>query len=475
MPVSPETLNAIQDYHTKLKVSNLSQPDSSTCQSTCIAMALDKKTKDDIDKIRNDLQKYGQAGDPKVMAKVIKADINLNHVPVNYQLYEHASLDEVKTWLEEGDFLITHGWFTHEGHVICLAGVEIDTENNHYKFNVKDPWREFDAPKWTYDLKGNFYDGYYSSYCIYAACVASKNCAEAKSIYTAKELDSSSKKMWVHRFMPKSATSSSQSASSSSTRSTSTSSSKSKTPSTLQQAFEPLFNLITQGEGSPNAMNQGTIGNQIVGSTLDSKTIIRVELTSLTLKELIERQAYEMNRNNPQKNHYGVFAAGKFQFIPSTLKNLVASSGIAESTLFDVNTQNSLCLELIRTSVSAAYRYVQGQSNDLDAAINELAKQWASFPTTSGRSAYGDGNAASHSVDSVRQALNEVRANLGQSGTATGGGGSSSKVYVVQQGDTLSGIANSFGVSLEALEKANPQIKDPNSIAVGERVHIPES
>ena len=182
----------------------------------------------------------------------------------------------------------------------------------------------------------------------------------------------------------------------------------------LLKAFEPLFNLISRGEGGPNAMNQGTIGGKIVGSTLDSQTIIGVKLTTLTLQQLMERQAYEMNTNNPQINNYGVFAAGKFQFIPDTLKAVVASSGMAETKLFDENTQNLLALELIRTSAPAAYRYVQGQSNDLDAAINELARQWASLPKTSGITAYaGTGNFASHSVDSVGQVLQQVRANFG--------------------------------------------------------------
>ncbi|NER32693.1 MAG: glycoside hydrolase family 104 protein [Oscillatoria sp. SIO1A7] len=184
--------------------------------------------------------------------------------------------------------------------------------------------------------------------------------------------------------------------------------------SQLLKAFQPLFNLITQGEGGLDAMNQGTMGGRIVGSTLDSQTIIGVKLTSLTLKQLIERQDYEMDTNNPQQNNYGLFAAGKFQFIPGTLKSLVHSSGIDESKLFDENTQDLLCLELIRTSAPAAYSYAQGQSNDLDKAINELASQWASLPTTSGGTAYaGTGNAASHSIDSVKQVLNDVRRNLG--------------------------------------------------------------
>lgn len=49
------------------------------------------------------------------------------------------------------------------------------------------------------------------------------------------------------------------------------------------------------------------------------------------------------------------------------------------------------------------------------------------------------------------------------------GGGS----YTVKSGDSLSKIASSHGVSLSALERANPQIKNPNVISVGQRIHIP--
>jgi hypothetical protein len=47
--------------------------------------------------------------------------------------------------------------------------------------------------------------------------------------------------------------------------------------------------------------------------------------------------------------------------------------------------------------------------------------------------------------------------------------------YKVQSGDTLSGIAKRSGVSLAALEKANPQVKNPNLISVGEALNIPGS
>lgn len=45
--------------------------------------------------------------------------------------------------------------------------------------------------------------------------------------------------------------------------------------------------------------------------------------------------------------------------------------------------------------------------------------------------------------------------------------------YVVQPGDSLSAIADRLGVSLAALEAANPQISDPNLIDVGQVLNLP--
>ena len=57
--------------------------------------------------------------------------------------------------------------------------------------------------------------------------------------------------------------------------------------------------------------------------------------------------------------------------------------------------------------------------------------------------------------------------------TDTKGAPGAVKDYTVKAGDTLSAIAKANGTTVEALLKANPQIKDPNLIKVGQIIKIP--
>ena len=47
--------------------------------------------------------------------------------------------------------------------------------------------------------------------------------------------------------------------------------------------------------------------------------------------------------------------------------------------------------------------------------------------------------------------------------------------YIVQMGDTATGIANKFGIALEALKKANPSIPDMNLLYIGQVLNISTS
>ena len=188
----------IQDFYSKvLKISQMQpQPDAFTCQSTCVAMALGRT---DIMAVRQQLEAIGQPGDPATMGKYITDNLSL---PSTYQFEDNASLSQVRDWLKAGEFLIIHGWFTGSGHVIAIDGVEIDSSNLSYRFSVRDPWSEFDFNHWSYDSNSVGFHGFYSSYGIYAACVAGQSKNDAADIYDRGELDANRGGAWVHRIRP---------------------------------------------------------------------------------------------------------------------------------------------------------------------------------------------------------------------------------------------------------------------------------
>lgn len=57
-------------------------------------------------------------------------------------------------------------------------------------------------------------------------------------------------------------------------------------------------------------------------------------------------------------------------------------------------------------------------------------------------------------------------------GSGEGAGTVQEQYHTVVQGDTLWGIANTYGVSLETLLARNRQIKNPNLITIGQKVQV---
>jgi LysM repeat protein len=45
--------------------------------------------------------------------------------------------------------------------------------------------------------------------------------------------------------------------------------------------------------------------------------------------------------------------------------------------------------------------------------------------------------------------------------------------YIVKKGDTMYAISKKFGITLQALIDANPQVKDPRKLQVGQKLTIP--
>ena len=190
-PAAPTKAERTQ-WVTQVKALNLSQPDASTCQAACIGMAVGDR---DVAGIRRKLVARGTAGDTAVMGAVIR------EYGRPYRYEANASLARCYEWLKAGEFLITHGYFTGSGHVICLDGLKRGSAADRYSLDVKDPWSEFNTKSWSYDLGGKFFDGFYSDLLIYATCVASNSTSGAKASYSIGKVDVNRGGMWVHRFL----------------------------------------------------------------------------------------------------------------------------------------------------------------------------------------------------------------------------------------------------------------------------------
>ncbi len=122
------------------------------------------------------------------------------------------------------------------------------------------------------------------------------------------------------------------------------------TPSRVTGTMKQALDIISGPEsgGSYNAMNQGTIGDNIVGSTLNSKSKIGKNLTDMTIGEVIQRQQWLMNKKNPQISDYGVYAAGRYQFIPNTLPGVVKSAGLTLQDKFSPENQDLMASALLK-------------------------------------------------------------------------------------------------------------------------------
>jgi hypothetical protein len=194
-PANPEVVASTQQiYKTEIKAINISQPDAMTCQSACIGMATGDSN---VPGIRARLDELGTAGDPAVMGIVLKEKVG-----DRYQYNGKASLEEMKKYLRDGEFLIIHTFFTPSGHVISLDGLK-DVQGSEDFFDAKDPWSEFSASSFAYNNSSvSFYDGYYSSRLIYAAAVHAFTFEQAFSTYKAGTMDSNEKGAWVHRILP---------------------------------------------------------------------------------------------------------------------------------------------------------------------------------------------------------------------------------------------------------------------------------
>jgi hypothetical protein len=165
------------------------QPDEVTCQSACIGILTGIN---DFYQIREQLEAIGVPGAPDVMGVLLRS-----HFGDRYTYNSNASLADALDCLTSGGACITHGWFTGSGHVIVLNGASV--KGDRLLFNVIDPWSEFNAASWAYDLGSVGFGGSYSDRLIYSACVAGQGPGHAADLYhTLGKVPRDEGGMWLH-------------------------------------------------------------------------------------------------------------------------------------------------------------------------------------------------------------------------------------------------------------------------------------
>jgi len=184
-------------------------------------------------------------------------------------------------------------------------------------------------------------------------------------------------------------------------------------PSTDAAKGMSFLKFVAKGEGGYNSSNRGTKENpktkkkEIQGSSHNTMRGDK-KLTEMTIAEIREKQ-----KITDPDNEERLFAVGKYQLIPSTFEIAVKGLGLSADTVFDADTQEKLGQYLLFKKRPALGAYIRGESNDMNKALVEAAKEWASLPMPSGpkkgKSRYGSGNKAQHSLEDTIKALTAAR------------------------------------------------------------------
>lgn len=172
---------------------------------------------------------------------------------------------------------------------------------------------------------------------------------------------------------------------------------------TPQQAFEyftnKLLDEIAAHEGGWNSVNTGKAGDTKYGGDKYNNLFGGRDLSELTLQEVLDMQAADK-----------LFAVGRYQFIPGTLSSAVKHTAVDTSALFNEETQNQLAVDyLLLGGKRANLRdFLLGESDDIESAVQDLCKEWASMPCNNGQGYY-DGDSAGNSAAGGKKRLEEIK------------------------------------------------------------------
>lgn len=161
--------------------------------------------------------------------------------------------------------------------------------------------------------------------------------------------------------------------------------------------YRPLLDLIGFTEGTDRGRKYNETLNYGAYTGGD------VELVSMTLDQI---EALQTRMLRHPKNKLRSSALGRYQIIRTTLRALRKTLGLTGAELFDGDMQDRLaCVLLGQRGID---KYLGGRLKE-DTMLLNLAKEWASLPTSAGKGFY-DGQSAAVTPQRVRGVLAEVKA-----------------------------------------------------------------
>ena len=157
----------------------------------------------------------------------------------------------------------------------------------------------------------------------------------------------------------------------------------------------PLAELIGSGEGGWDSVNRGRAGDTPGGI----RTITGRSFEQMTVGEVIQLQKKK------------IFAIGRYQMIPGTFRTAVLKSKTPHTALLTKELQTKLFATLLEYKRPRIASYLKGKSTNLEAALDDLAREWASVAWRDGYSYYHGlaGNRASVSRHKAGEVMKAVR------------------------------------------------------------------
>lgn len=160
--------------------------------------------------------------------------------------------------------------------------------------------------------------------------------------------------------------------------------------------YRPVLDLLGLSEGT----DKGRGYNETLA--YGAYTGGPVDLVKMTLKQVDDLQGKMLAH---PKNKWKSSACGRYQLVRTTRRNIQKALSLPSSALFDRDMQDRMACYLLGQRGIDKWL---GRRLSLNSLLDNLAREWASLPTSKGKGYYSGQN-ASVSVMQVTAALSEVK------------------------------------------------------------------